>query len=667
MSSTPASLGKSLPVSTSHPPAAQQGHATSSFETSRRPSQTGPSLPHAVPRKGQTTRKQHKNQRRPGLGGHRQNPDDDDAMAEIRALRNASSRRGQTSITHLLDYSLPPRHYYQDHHNHHHSHPRSYRRNPTWGPGSGHHPADKARYVHANYRFVVSPDGDYSTQAVNADEHLQWGDILQILASAESQATSCPICLSEPVAPRMAKCGHIFCLSCLIRFMNASGSDDDKNKPPTIRGARWKKCPICEDSVFLHDTRPVRFYAGQESPLPRVGDDVVLRLMARTAKSTLALPWEGGSDVLGVEDEVPWHFAANVMDYARIIKGTAHYMLEQYDEEVEALRRQEAEDHLLYHEDDEWTQKAIRAVTAAKEKIQDLGQGGSNGASASVQPEFYFFSSQPHLYLSALDIRILKAKYGDYSAFPSTLLPRVEHISTGHVLDDVQRKRAKYLGHLPRGCVISFLECDWTDIVPAEILDKFAPDIERRRKRNRDKAAQEDRERQQAERLEAAALLRSATGSRRQFDEPIEEDRVPDLNSDDFLPLSSSNHAGTTPPESRPGFGPLASLSTSPSAQRTVWGTRAIPTSPNLAPALAPDLAPPVRRGPVDDGWLREDEFLDAAELSFQMEAMGIEGSSSSGGSGAPRGGGSAGAGSGKGKKKKQKITLMSTGGRRGN
>ncbi|CRK36016.1 hypothetical protein BN1723_020391, partial [Verticillium longisporum] len=101
----------------------------------------------------------------------------------------------------------------------------------------------KARYVHANYRFVVSPEGSYATQAVDADEHLQWGDVLQILASAESQATSCPICLSEPVAPRMAKCGHIFCLPCLIRFMSAS-DDDAKNN----RGARWKKCPICEDS-----------------------------------------------------------------------------------------------------------------------------------------------------------------------------------------------------------------------------------------------------------------------------------------------------------------------------------------------------------------------------------------------------------------------------------
>ncbi|KAM0333200.1 hypothetical protein ACHAQA_001860 [Verticillium albo-atrum] len=671
MSLTPSIAGKSLSAPTSHSPAVQPGPAPTSFDSTRRPNQTSPSIAQTNARKAQAARKQHKNQRRPGgFGQPRQDSalDDDDDMAEIRAVRNASSRRGQTSITHLLNYSTPSRHY-QDHH--HHSYSRSYRRNPTWGPGSGHHAADKARYVHANYRFVVSPEGSYTSQAVDADEHLQWGDVLQILASAESQATSCPICLSEPVAPRMAQCGHIFCLPCLIRFMSSSDEDAKNN-----RGARWKKCPICEDSVYLHETRPVRFYAGQESPLPRVGDDVVLRLMARTAKSTLALPREGGAEALGAADDIPWHFAANVLDYARIIKGTGGYMVEQYEGEIEALQKQETEDQLLYHEDDEWTQKAIRAINTAKEKIKDLGQqvgppsGNSKelGQARVVQPDFFFYSSQPHLYLSALDIRILKTKYGDFSAFPSTLLPRVEHISTGHVLDDVQRKRAKYLGHLPYGCVISFLECDWTDIVPSEILDKFAGDIEKRRKRNRDKAAQEDRERLQAERLEAAAI-RSSTGTRRQYD-PIEEDNVPSLNSADFQPLSS--HAGTTPPEPRQGFGQLADLSTSPSAVRTVWGTPAISgTSPDFGP---------VERSSADDGWLRDDDFLGAAELHFQMEAFGIEASpsalqnggsdgaaagSSGAGSGAPVGGG--GGGGGKGKKKKQKITLMSTGGRRGN
>lgn len=557
-----------------------------------------------------------------------------------------------------MNYSLPPRHYLDTH-----SNTRSYRRNPTWGPGSGYHAADKTRYVNANYRFVVSPRGNYSSQAADADEHLDWSDVLQVLASTESQATSCPICLSEPVAPRMAKCGHIFCLSCLIRFMN-SNSNDDANGPVPEKKAKWKKCPICEDSIYISETRPVRFYAGQESPLPRPGDDVVLRLMMRNSNSTLALPREGGADVLNSGEEIPWHFAANVLDYARIMKGTSGYMRDEYDREIRDLLKQEKEDELLFHEDNEWTQRAIKAINAAKEKVRDLGEvevALANAATKSTprhfEHEFFFYTSPPHLYLSPLDIRILKTKYGSFDQFPSTLLPRVEHISTGHSVDDALRKRAKYLGHLPYGCLISFLECDWTDIVPAEILDTFKDEIERRRKKNRDKAAQEDRERIQAERLESASYHRNPARRANPVDDGFtlrygsDYNFSPDrgVNLDEFIPLGAES---TTPPNPRPGFTHLASMSTSPSTQKTVWGTPAIPVSPTLIPR-EPQRA-------ADDGWLKDDQFLESlgtAELAVQMEALDVQEAAQH--VPVPSGGG------GK-KKKKQKITLMSTGSRRG-
>ncbi|KAK0386719.1 hypothetical protein NLU13_6554 [Sarocladium strictum] len=644
-------LGKSLqfPPTSNYPPSNQAGPATSSFESARRPAQLGQSASYSAPRKLQVSRKQHRNQRRPGFEGRANSSIDDyDAMAEQRAMRNPSGRRGQTSITHLLSYSSPRP--YSDHT----SFARTYRRNPTWGPGSGYHASDKARYVHANYRFVVSPDRSYSTHAADPDVHLDWTSVLQVLASSQSQEASCPICLSEPVAPRMAKCGHIFCLPCLIRFMQSNSASEDSK---SVKGARWKKCPICEDTVYLHEVRPVRFYAGQESPLPRPGDDVVLRLMARKSASTTALPREGGIELLNSGGDVPWHSAANVLDYARIMKGTGSYMAEQYDEEIAALVEQERMDETLFGQDGEWTQKAIRAVNAAKEKVVTIGEcdPALNATGEAVpktdEADFYFYSAPPHLYLSPLDIRILKTKFGSFSSFPSTLLPRVEHISTGHVVDDAMRKRARYLGHLPRGCVISYLECDWTDIIPAETLEAFSKDIEKRRKYNRDKAAQEDRERFQAERLEAAALRLNA-GTQRTAT-PIMDDEPPRMDLSEFQPLGSA-HPGTSPPEDRPGFSTLADVSTSPSTQRTVWGTRVIHGSPELE-ASAPSGA--------DDGWLRDEELLGTAELAMQMEAIQVLEKTAPTTEGAEASSGV----KGKGKKKKQKITLMSTGGRRGN
>lgn len=678
----------------SHPPSAPPTSNTAFDTNHRRQAQAHSNNSHtssqAAPRKGQGARRQHRNQKRAtGMLGDTRHLDDEDTMAEIRALRNSSSRRGQTSITHLMSYALPPRPH-ETHYNT--SHARPYRRNPTWGVGSGYHAADKARYIHANYRFVVNPGGRYATQAADADEHIDWADVLQVIASAESQQTSCPICLSEPVAPRMAKCGHIFCLPCLLRFMNTTTSADDEQQPGGKKQqARWRKCPICEDSVHLPEVRPVRFYAGQECSLPRVGDDVIMRLMMRTAHNTLALPKEGASEVFQAGDEVPWHFAANVLDYARIMRGTSDYMAEQFDSEVEDLVKQEQEDELLYHEDNEWTQKAMRAIRAAKEKVAELKEAetvaaletattpGPTHQSKQGEQNFYFYSSPPHLYLSPLDIRILKTKYGSFSAFPSTLLPRVEHISTGHAVDEALRKRAKYLGHLPRGCLISFLECDWTDIVPPEILDTFSDEIERRRKRNREKATQEERERIQAERIELAALREARRGfgglvdegvtvrfsDSAGLDDPDHHPSVVDMN--DFVPLGAEG--GTTPPNPRVGFSSLSTMSTSPSGGggHTVWGT------PLVAGGEAEVPVSGARRAPADDGWLKDDavlETLGAADLAVQLEALGVESNEGEGSkarevSGQGAGGGGGGGGGGK-KKKKQKITLMSTGGRRG-
>lgn len=640
-----------------------------------------------------------------------------------------------------MNFQLPPRPQ-----NHYQNHGRNYRRNPTWGMGSGYHAVDKARYVHANYRFIVDPRGDYHAQTVDADVHLDWNKVLQILVSSESQGASCPICLSTPVAPRMPKCGHITCLSCLIRYMHS----EEEGRHPHEKRPRWKKCPFCSDSIYISDCRPVRWYAGQEGPPPREGGDVVLRLVTRASGSTIALPRDG-ADSLAKDENIPWYLAAEVMDFARVMKGSEDYMTEQYDREIQELEIQEKEDELMYGDDTQWTKKAIRSIQEAKEKLHGIGNppampekptepkikrtpilfnenddvpemyniqhasrsgqsmpdgystpqtevlnsdpAPTDSNSNTTKPddrrsyedplktplsqfksrhrhehgtpsEYFFYHALLHYYLSPLDIRILKSAFGNFASFPSTILPRVEHVSTGHIVDDELRRRTKYLAHLPYGCEVSFLECDWTDTVPPEILERFKPEIERRRKRHHEKESREEKARVRAERM--GDEFRWAAARRKR---PESTDK---FSADDFAPLVSSDagasvdgdstQASTSPPyvPSRQGsaFASLASPSTSPSTSRTVWGTTAIaPSSPGLAPI--PQELPP------DDGWLQgweqdllsgEDQMLaQAKELS-----LGQVGESSKAGAQSASGGG------GGGKKKKKKITLMSTNVRRG-
>lgn len=649
------------------------------------------------PRNNQSRKSQHKRQRRPRVL-------DDDEYNEAAIMRSTTSRKGQTSITHLMNFSLPPRPQYQPP-------PRNPRRYASWGLGSGHHAMDKARYVHANYRFIVTPNRNYHAQAVNADVHLDWDTVLQVLVSAQTQSASCPICLSTPTAPRMARCGHIFCLPCLIRYMHAKEEDG----PVPEKRPRWKKCPICWDSVYVSETRPVRWFRGQEGDLPFEGGDVVLRLVKRAPGSTLALPRDGAEGIMPGED-IPWYHVAEVADYARIMKGGEDYMISQYDTEIEDLRRQQVEDELLFGDETTWTQKAIGAINEAKAKIQGIGNppditrqppalskaeptvspdssetglassGGPsdvpNGTEAltdalkevdlnptpeaklkqkhpnrgsdrakdnAPQPPdhpFYFYQALPQFYLSPLDIRILKAAFGDYSSFPATILPRVEHISTGHIVDDELRKRMKYLGHLPQGCEVNFLECDWRDVVVPEVLEKFRAETERRRKRNKEKEAREEKDRIRAEKEDDK---RWATAHRSRPSIGIHD---PPFSDHDFQPLASNGaefphfdagSSSASPPRPSSNFGAL-SASSSPPGARTVWGTTAV------ASLSQPMNSQQARHDGWREGW--EEELLAQREsdLLAQTAAESSNAPASTGGK----------------KKKNKKITLMSTSIQRG-
>lgn len=653
----------------------------------------GASTRHTPQARGsQSLRKQHRGQKKPRLLL------DEDAIAESAAMKSINSRKGQTSITHLMNFSLPPRphSHYQHHFNHQHQ-----RRNPTWGLGSGYHAVDKARYVHANYRFIVRPDREYLAQTTDADIYVSWDAVLQVLASAETQAASCPICLSTPVAPRMAKCGHIFCLPCMIRYMH---STDDANPVPERR-ARWKKCPICEDSIYISEGRPVRWMVGQDASMLREGGDVLLKLLKREPGKTLALPRDT-ADGYSRADDIPWFHVAQMVEYARFMKGGEEYMTVQYDQEIADLDAQEKEDELMFGDDNTWTRKAVLAIEDAKQKLSGLGNPPSTASSSARQDEvpeswetagqqgqstltsamkslsvepststatslahatqpipgssraqahaFYFYHALPNFFLSPLDIRILKTAFGDFSAFPSTILPRVEHISTGHIVDDDLRKRAKYMAHLPYGFEVTFLECDWTDIISPVILEQFQDDIVKRRKRHSEREAREERDRVRAEKEEDDKRWAPARRQRRGSSAPrsFSESDFRPLNDANTHPSSSPGESGfaTTPPwntRTHSSFAALTTPGTSPDAPRTVWGTTAVvPTSPLLV-AAAPE---PTQ----DDGWLQgwEKDLLDEQDAVAMVEASLNDGARP------------AAASSKKGKKKK--ITLMSTNNRRG-
>lgn len=538
------------------------------------------------------------------------------------------------------------------------------------------------RYVNANYRFVVDPRKTYEAQVVDPDATVDWDSVLQILVSARTQDSSCPICLDTPIAARMARCGHVFCLPCLTRYMHSG--DDQEPRPD--RRSRCKSCPICHDMIYMHEARPVKWFVGQENEPPMEGQDMILRLMVSMPGRVLALPRDCAGDLVSAND-IPSRNAAEVMDYARTMKGSQDYMHSEYDREIEELNMQEESDTVMFEEDPQWTQKAIRSVLEAQQRLDQIGNPPDVTLSARPRPlprlprtieetspslsaqlartsmfdsardtptmgtedYRYFYQGLLHNYLAALDVRILRAAFGHWSSFPSKVLPRVLHVSTGHVVDEVLKKRSRFLAHLPMGCEVTFLECDWTDIVPTEVLEQFRPELEKREKRNQEKAVREERDRVRVEKEEDDK--RWAAARRRRPEQMPETYTISEVKS--YAHSGAAAGAGIPSFEALPrpfspirpnegsSFAPLGSLSTSPPAPRTVWGTAVVQAA---SPTIAAD--EPLPSTEADDGWLMK------WERDMLSEGPADESPSAAGGSTKKKG-------------KKQKITLMSTTGRR--
>ncbi|TRM66133.1 hypothetical protein BD626DRAFT_486821 [Schizophyllum amplum] len=254
------------------------------------------------------------------------------------------------SINHLLNFSLPPRQ----------SNPAALPRRSR--KTAQHGVWNKERFVNAQYRFLMNPTGDYTVHFADPDIFFQWQDILQVIIPRSSAIassgdrdeghTSCPICLSTPTAPRMTKCGHVFCYPCILHYLNTSDT------------GKWVRCPLCFDTFNERQLKAVKWFdefslppdeepqdvtpdtasasssteAARLETTPRAGTMMRFRLMQRPSITTLALPrsttWP--SDVLPLH-QAPFHFLPNVLTYAKFMLATPDQLIADLAHDLDAL------------------------------------------------------------------------------------------------------------------------------------------------------------------------------------------------------------------------------------------------------------------------------------------------------------------------------------------
>lgn len=195
------------------------------------------------------------------------------------------------------------------------------------------------------------------------------------------EGAACPICLSPPTAPRMTKCGHVFCFPCILHYLSAhdepaSGSSSGISTPTSRPGAapgthgsalvrhapppthtpappKWKRCPICWDAIYARDVKAVTFHDARAIAqaheaavdLPRSaseggGERLTMRLIERPHLTTMALPqsstwpaasFSSASDAqapLIPHHSAPWHFQPDVLGFAKLMLATPALLLQ---------------------------------------------------------------------------------------------------------------------------------------------------------------------------------------------------------------------------------------------------------------------------------------------------------------------------------------------------
>ncbi|XP_029161599.1 RING finger protein 10 [Nylanderia fulva] len=381
------------------------------------------------------------------------------------------------------------------------------------------HKYNKEQFIQACCQFVVTASGDYSSHLTNADTLVDWKLIEQIKLH-NSENLSCPICLHPPVAGKMTRCGHVYCWSCILRYLRYCQETGNY------------KCPICDEYLHKNDLKSVVEITRRTYNL---GDTVTLRLMRREKNSLFATPVESTihppTTFLSVSKSAANQIyskllIASVKDIVDIIeRERSELELELRNNPDMASDIKQALDELLKREDQlpcknieskdadaENTTKnditeetlqgsEINAYTCKEDttllaKQSSTDSVSSDSQSASSPPKFLYFyqvEDGQHIYLHGLNVNMLKEQYGSLEYCPSVITGKLLG-KYATVCTEYLRRKLPYICHLPLTSIFDSVEIELKPpFVSEEVLRNFKETLNKRQSDREEKEREENK------------------------------------------------------------------------------------------------------------------------------------------------------------------------------
>ena len=336
-------------------------------------------------------------------------------------------------------------------------------------------------------------------------EALAWPAVAMALVPSPTPVL-CPICLDLPTLPRVTRCGHVYCLLCLLRF--AALGRDPKSPDPGAqggKGSQWRQCPICFEDFRVGEVRPARVLGQTDWRETGGWLPFVLRRIPGGPRAVVDR-WEGLSP------------------FDRVTRVTPGFL------QRELVEREEVEMAVLISEATPFDADLLHAhlMSSPEADTMDMQPGDESSPTSPLSPlspsspsSVYFHQAADgqFLFLHPLSIKMLKAHYGSYAAFPASLTLRLLEIDW-LVMGETERRRYKHLAHLPLGTPFGLCEVDLADLLPPPVLAQHRLELEQRARsrvardrmddERRDTFYREESTRMREEAMETAPILSSS-------------------------------------------------------------------------------------------------------------------------------------------------------------
>jgi hypothetical protein len=192
----------------------------------------------------------------------------------------------------------------------------------------------KSQFLQANFIFVISPFADVKEEGFYSPDSTfweSWDSVESVIVPTTStlfeKELICPICLDYFQIPKITKCGHTFCISCIFRHLGCETQ---------------KKCPVCAFYTKRSDLKSVKFINMIQAKEDQKIDLNLLRLPKGSIFPQLGSEFKDNNSSnskqpLSIFDIVPSIDISSNSSFSRIVVISINNLRQKLNKEVEEL------------------------------------------------------------------------------------------------------------------------------------------------------------------------------------------------------------------------------------------------------------------------------------------------------------------------------------------